>query len=92
MNTQFKNLLIDTNPAAEKIQIELLRKASAAKKFSLVRSLSRTVIQLSRRAILRANPNLNEIERNIIFVRNHYGKELAQKLEEYLRKRNYDPT
>ena len=79
--------LLDTLPKAEKFQISLIRKASTAKRMSLMRSLSKTVIQLSRRAISRANPGLNEEEVNLIFVANNYGDDLAKRLSKYLKQR-----
>ena len=51
---------IDTNPKAEKYLISLIRKASPASKLSQVRSLFQTMMQLSRRAIERANENMDE--------------------------------
>ena len=74
----------DTNPKVEKFQISLIRQASIAKRIARMRSLSQTVIQLSRRAIMRANPGLSERELNLIFVSYHYGTELADRLRKYL--------
>lgn len=79
--------LSDTDPKAEEFQISLLRRASVAERFSRTRSLSRTVIQLSRRAIARVNPTLSERERDILFVEYHYGSELATRLREYLKRK-----
>lgn len=75
---------VDTNPKAEKFQISLIRQASIAKRIARMRSLSQTVVQLSRRAIMRANPDLSEQELNLIFVSYHYGTELADRLRKYL--------
>lgn len=50
----------------------------------MVRSLSQTTIQLSRRAISRANPELSEQEVNLIFVAYHYGENLANRLRAYM--------
>jgi len=74
----------DTRIEAEKVLISLYREASTAKKFSQIRSLSRTVLLLSKRAIARANNELSEREIEILFVSVHYGKELANNLERYL--------
>lgn len=76
----------DTNPKAEKVQIELIRKASVAERISLVRSLTQTTVQLARRAIKRANPNLSDREIDILFVEIHYGTQLADRLREYFMK------
>lgn len=74
----------DTTPEAEKVQIELIRKLSTSRRISIVRSLSQTVIYLSRRAIKRAKPLLSERELDIAFVANHYGQELAERLRLFL--------
>ena len=80
--------ITDTNPEAEKIQVLLIRKASIAKRISRMRSLSQTTIQLSRRALLRANPELSERELNLTFVSHHYGKDLANRLRKYMERRS----
>lgn len=77
----------DTTPEAEKVQIELIRKSSISRRMSIVRSLSQTVIYLSRRAIKRAKPSLSERELDIAFVANHYGEALAKRLRSYLERR-----
>jgi hypothetical protein len=75
---------LDTTPQAEKVQIELIRKSSVSRRISRVRSLSQTVIFLSRRAIQRANPSFSEREVDLAFVEHHYGKDLAERLRLYL--------
>ncbi len=74
----------DTTPQAEKVQIELIRKSSVAKRVSKVRSLSQTTIYLSRRAIQRTNPFLSIREVDLSFVANHYGEKLAERLRLYM--------
>ena len=74
----------DTPPQVEKIQIELIRQSSVARRISIVRSLSQTTMFLSRRAIQRANPLLSEREVDLLFVEHHYGKELAERLRVYM--------
>ena len=76
----------DTNLKAEKVQIELIRKASVAERISLVRSLTQTTVQMARRAIKRANPNMSDREIDILFVEIHYGTRLADRLREYFMK------
>jgi hypothetical protein len=71
----------------EKVQISLIRQASIAKRATRMRSLSETTIKLSRRAIARTNPGLTELELNLIFIATHYGKDLADRLKEYLMER-----
>jgi hypothetical protein len=75
---------VDTHPDAEAVQISLIRNATVAKRFEVMRSLTRTVMMLSRRAIQRANPDLDETEIDIKFVAYHYGEDLANRLREYL--------
>jgi hypothetical protein len=74
----------DTSPEAEKVQIELLRKSSISRRISKVRSLSQTVIYLSRRSIQRAKPFLSERQVSIAFVANHYGEKLAERLRMFI--------
>lgn len=74
----------DTDPKIEQVWISLLRKASTSKKLAQVCSLTHAVVSLSRRAIERQNPGLSEREIDILFVKYHYGSELAARLREYL--------
>ncbi len=81
---------IDTHPDAEKVLISLFRKASTSKKFSLVRTLTQTTIQLSKRAIARANKELNEEQINLIFISLHYGNDLAERVKKYLERKHHE--
>ena len=74
----------DTDPKVEEIQIALLRKAGIAQRTMRTRSLSRTVVNLSRRAIARTLGDVGQKERDLVFVRIHYGDDLARRLEAYL--------
>lgn len=76
--------LSDTDAKAEKTQIALVRKLSTPERVAILRSLSRTVIGLSRRAIRRANPELSEEELNYKFIAYHYGYEIAGQFRKYL--------
>ena len=80
MQTQSK----DTNPQIERLQIYLLKKQSIAKKFAHVCSLSQTTIQLSKRAIARKNKNLDDKQINLLFITHQYGKDLADRVAQYL--------
>ena len=79
---------VDTNPEVERVLISLLRKLSTEERLSRVLQFSSSIINLSKRAIARANPDLSEDERNILFVRYHYGDELANKLKQYLKQKD----
>lgn len=80
----------DTHPKAEKVLISLLRQKSKARKFSQVRSLSQLTIQLSKRAIARANKNLGEKEIDLIFIKYHYGNDLAEQVKKYLDQKDHE--
>ena len=83
-----RTLPADTRPEAEKVLICLLRKSNTSKKFEQIRSLSQTAMQLSRRAIARANPHLREKQINLRFISLHYGKDLKQRVEKYIDKKS----
>lgn len=74
----------DTHPDAEAFQLKLLREATLARRFHLVRSLSQNVIELSRRAIRRQRPDLDEMGVAIEWVELHYGTELAGRVRDYV--------
>ncbi len=78
----------DTSPEAEKVQIELLRNATNAQRLGLALSMTDLAIRLSRRAIARANPGLSRRELDLKFVEVHYGKDLAERVREYLKARS----
>jgi len=77
----------DTSPEVERVQIELLRKATPARRFHLARSLSQTMIQVSRANIRRLHPEADQEEIKILFVELYYGKELADRVRAYLERR-----
>ena len=81
-------MLSDTHPDAEKVQIDLLRKASTSDRFALMCSLTATAISLARRAIARANPDFSPQEVDLRFVELHYGKQLASRVRRYLEGRS----
>ncbi|MHC4938646.1 MAG: hypothetical protein ACYTHK_06730 [Planctomycetota bacterium] len=61
-------------------QVELVRGASVARRFAMVRSLTGTVASLSRRALRRRRPDATEAEIDRAFVELHYGSEIARRL------------
>jgi len=78
---------IDTSPEAERVQIELIRKASPVKLFGLVRSMSQTMIQASRQTLRQLHPDLTQEELNLLFIELYYGKDLAERVRVDLEKR-----
>ena len=80
-------MLTDTHPDAERVQIELIRKASVAERIRRMRSLTTVATKLSRRAIAEANPDVSRQEVDLMWVELHYGKELAEGLRKYRNER-----
>jgi len=83
---------IDTNPETERVLISLIRREDLSKKLSHILSLSQTTIQLSKRAISRANKNLDLNQIKLLFIKYHYGTELADKVKKYIDKGNNEKT
>jgi hypothetical protein len=79
-----RSLSADTDPDAEKVQIELLRQAGPTRRAAMALSLSAQVIGLARRAIRRSMPGATEEEVGLRFVELHYGEELAADLRRFL--------
>ena len=73
----------DTSPEADAAQVRLLRAATPARRLQIAMRLSDTVRHLSRRAIDHAHPNWSEREKDLFFVAVHYGREWAQRLDQY---------
>jgi len=71
-------MLTDTHPEAEAVRQELLRRASFSEKFSLVQSLTATVIELCRQGIRERHPEFTERDVDVYFVEMNYGRELAE--------------
>jgi hypothetical protein len=78
----------DTSDVAARVQIELLRKAGPERRAGLARSLSRTVIDLSRRALRERMPMATEREVLLRWVALEYGTDLARRVDAYLKERN----
>lgn len=85
MNTQS----IDTHTESERVLISLLREKSTSNKFSQICSLSQSTIQLSKRAISRANKGINDQQVNLLFIDLHYGRDLANKVKTHINQK-YD--
>ncbi len=78
---------MDTSPEAERVHINLIRKASPAKLFGLVRSLSQTLIEMNRQNLRRLHSEMSEEELALMFVELNYGKELADQVRANLKRR-----
>jgi hypothetical protein len=78
----------DTDLRAERVQVDLLRKATVARRLSMALSLSETVICLARRAIRLQNAMISNRDVLLRFVAVHYGSGLAESIDEDLRRRS----
>jgi hypothetical protein len=70
----------DKHPEMEKVQIEILRRMTVAKRIEMGRALTALALGSARQAIREANPTAGEAEIALIFVARNYGVELAAKL------------
>jgi hypothetical protein len=77
----------DTHPAVERLQVELFRKATPEQRVALALDWSNEVIELARAGIRRAHPGATDEEVDLLFVRVHYGDQLADRLAAFLRTR-----
>ncbi len=75
----------DTDINAEKMLISLMRRATLPQKFAHIRSLSETMLSLSQRAIFRKNSHLEDLDYQWLFIKYHYGKELADRYKKILK-------
>lgn len=73
--------------SADRAQIELFRRAGPARRSALACRLSDDARRMSRRAIARAFPELDEWEQRVKFVEVTYGKDLAAKVRRDLARR-----
>jgi hypothetical protein len=71
-------VLSDTDPAAERVHLELIRGASPARRLRLALSLSRTAMELSLANLRRGSPAACSDEVGLRFVALSYGQRLAE--------------
>lgn len=77
----------DTNPKIEEKLIELIKSKSVSERLQQMINLSSFAINLSKRAIKRANPTLCKLELDLLFVKYNYGEVLFNKLNKYLKQK-----
>ena len=75
----------DTSPEMERVQIELIRKASPAKRFAIMQAWSQLLIEANKQHIRKDHANQEEL--NLLFIELYYGKELANLVRSQLEKR-----
>lgn len=76
--------LDDTHPTVAQVQVRMLREAGCGRRAALARSLSRTVIELSRRELQSQMKSASTDEVALRWVELHYGPELAARLTAFL--------
>ncbi len=76
--------LTDTDPEAERVQLELLRRATPERRLRLALSLSGSVVALSRRGLAEKSPGASEEKIGLRFVAVHYGQDLADELRRHI--------
>jgi hypothetical protein len=74
----------DTHPEMARAQLDLLRRAGCGRRAALARSLSRTVIDLSRREMANRMPGATAREIDLAWVEHNYGAELAGRVRAFL--------
>ncbi len=72
-----RTALSDTDAEAAAAHLALLRAATADRRLALALSLSRSVMALTRDAIMRKDPDASDDEIGVRFVARCYGDELA---------------
>lgn len=70
--------LSDTDAAAARLQLDLIRRAGRARRIRLALSLSDSVIDLACAGIRRRAPSLSRAEARLEFVSTHYGADTAR--------------
>ncbi len=70
----------DTSPEMERVQIELIRIASPAKRFAIMQAWSELLIEANKQHIRKDHPDASEDEISLIFVARHYGQALSDSL------------
>jgi hypothetical protein len=73
-----------SSAAADHVQVMLLRDAGTAGRFARARSLTQSVVALSRRAIRKRHPGWSERDLLLEFIAVHYGCELAERVRAHL--------
>jgi hypothetical protein len=77
----------DTHPEARRVQIDLLRKAGPRRRAALASNMTNQALWRARRGIALAHPELSKLERDLLFVEVHYGRDLARRLRTWLESR-----
>lgn len=83
-----RGMIDDTHPTIAAAQLDMLRRAGCGRRAGLARSLSRTVIGLSRRELSVRMGVASAAEVELRWVERQYGGELARRLRAFLAARH----
>lgn len=81
------NLPNDTHPEIERVQIELLKKASISQRFALTSAWSEFIRNVAKTDIRRLHPEASEEEVMLMLAARLYGQELADKVRQFMQQR-----
>ena len=84
---RFQARSADTDPEAEAVQLEPLRRAGPTRRAQMALELSALVISLAKAAYRRQMPGASETEIGLRFVELNYGRELAEAVRRHLAER-----
>jgi len=70
--------LSDTDPDVTRLQAELLRQATPARRLEMALSLSAALIDIAYAGIRRRQAGISDADAGLQFVEIQYGRELAQ--------------
>ncbi len=79
-------MLSDTSPEAERVQIELLRRAGPGRRAELMSSLTNSCIQRAKASVRRAYPDADEVELQRRYIALQYDPALADAYANYVRR------
>jgi hypothetical protein len=84
-----KTQSVDTHLLAESKLIELIKSKSTSQRLLNTLTLTSTALNLSKRAIRRANTGMSKSDLDNIFVEHYYGKQTAMKVKKYIKEMNF---
>ena len=83
-----KSIYKDTHPLVEDKYIELLKTLTPTERLKKTLEMTSWLMELSKKAILKANPTWSKQEIDLFFVKIHYGEDLAKRVQLYLEEKS----
>ncbi len=75
----------DTHPTVERKQIELLRQAGSRTRLAMGLRMGEDAIRIARHELKRLHPEMTELQIALVWVKVHYGDDIANRLNIYLK-------